>query len=171
MAGCLIIFLQIPIWYGLWSTLRYEPGLRQAPFLFVQDLTRPDMLLDLGFDLPFLGNYFNILPILYVILTVVNQRLQPRPQDPQMLTQYRMMTFMMIFFGFLFYSFAAGFLLYFLTSAFLGIIESKIIKAELARDERHEGGAAAVAAAPAGGAMYPGKAKKSEDEPRGRKRR
>jgi len=86
--------------------------------------------------------------------------------------QYRMMTFMMIFFGYLFYSFAAGFMLYFMTSSLLGIIESKIIKAELARDES-AGGKEAVAAGAGGGgtgAFYPARSRKSEEDAQRKKR-
>jgi YidC/Oxa1 family membrane protein insertase len=164
MAGCLIIFLQLPIWFGLYSTLQYAIGLRQAPFLYIEDLTRPDMLFSFGYALPWIGEWFNLLPLLYVILTVVNQRLQPKPEDPQMLAQYKMMTFMLVFFGFIFYSFPAGFMLYIMTSAALGIIESKIIKAELARDPEigtvATGENAAAQSSP-GSAMYPARQKKS----------
>lgn len=169
MAGCLIIFLQLPIWWGLYSTLQYAIGLRQASFFYIQDLTRPDMLFSLGFKLPLVGwEYFNLLPLLYVILTIVNQRMQPKPEDPQMLAQYRMMTFMMVFFGFIFYSFPAGFMLYIMTSAFLGIIESKIIKAELARSDEAggSGGGAAGSGSPAGGgqtALYPARSRKPDE--------
>jgi YidC/Oxa1 family membrane protein insertase len=168
MAGCLIIFLQLPIWYGLYSTLQYAIGLRQASFLYIKDLTRPDALFSFGASLPFLGEWFNLLPLLYVILTVVNQRLQPKPEDPQMLAQYRMMTFMLVFFGFIFYSFPAGFLLYIMTSSGLGIIESKIIKRELARDEESPSSGGAARGEPAGGsaggpaALYPARARKPE---------
>ena len=82
MAGCLIIFLQLPIWFGLYSTRQYAIGLRQAPFLYIEDLTRPDRLFSFGYALPWIGEWFNLLPLLYVILTVVNQRLQPKPEDP-----------------------------------------------------------------------------------------
>ena len=165
MAGCLIIFLQLPIWYGLYSTLQYAIGLRQAPFLYIEDLTRPDMLFSFGYPLPWIGEYFNLLPLLYVILTVVNQRLQPKPEDQQMLAQYKMMTFMLVIFGFIFYSFPAGFMLYIMTSAALGIIESKIIKAELARDP--EIGAIASGEAPVpqstgNSAPYPARQKKGQ---------
>ena len=160
MAGCLMILLQLPIWWGLYSTLRYAIGLRQADFLYISDLTRPDMLFNLGFELPFLGEYLNLLPILYVILTIVNQQLQPKPEDPQMRAQFRMMTFMMVFFGFIFYGFPSGFMLYIMTSAALGIVESKIIKAELAREE-DSGGPAGVAVRATSGAPYGGGSKKA----------
>jgi YidC/Oxa1 family membrane protein insertase len=169
MAGCLIILLQLPIWYGLYSTLQYAIGLRQASFLYIEDLTRPDALFSFGVAIPWIGDSFNLLPLLYVILTVVNQRLQPRPEDPQMLAQYRMMTFMLVFFGFIFYKFPAGFLLYIMTSSGLGIIESKIIKAELARDEDTRPPEAGATAATPGGqssggpqALYPARGKKQE---------
>jgi membrane protein insertase Oxa1/YidC/SpoIIIJ len=60
--------------------------------------------------------------------------MQPKPSDPQMQQQMKMMTYMMVFFGFIFYSFPAGFLLYFITSAAIGMIESRIIKRMLARE-------------------------------------
>ena len=135
MLGCLVLLLQLPIWIGLFRTLDYEIGLRHASFLYIDDLTKPDRLFPLGFNIPFLGSWFNLLPVLYVILTIVNQRLQPRPTDPQMQAQHKMMQFMMVFFGFIFYSFPAGFMLYIMTSSALGIIESKLIKAQLAKEE------------------------------------
>ena len=141
------------------------PHLRQARFLYIEDLTRPDMLFSFGYPLPWIGEFFNLLPLLYVVLTVVNQRLQPRPDDPQMLAQYKMMTFMLVIFGFIFYSFPAGFMLYIMTSAALGIVESKIIKAELAKDP--EIGATASGEAPASqssgnSAPYPARQKKGQ---------
>jgi YidC/Oxa1 family membrane protein insertase len=155
LGGCLVIFLQLPIWFALYSTLRYAIGLRQENFLYILDLTRPDHLFPLGVQLPILGSYFNLLPVLYVILTLVNQQLQPKPDDPQMQAQFRMMSFMMVFFGFIFYAFPSGFMLYIMTSSALGIIEIKIIKAELAREDMQQGpDGVAVAAGPSGGAPY-----------------
>ncbi len=139
MGGCLMIFLQLPIWFALYSTLGYAFGLRHASFLYIDDLTKPDQLFRLGID--FFGGtfeYFNLLPVLYVIFSVINQRLQPRPEDPQMQAQYKMMTFMLVFFGLIFYAFPSGFMLYIMTSTLLGIIESKIIKAELAAEAKQE---------------------------------
>ena len=70
---------------------------------------------------------------------------------------------MMIFFGFIFYGFASGFMLYIMTSAALGIAESKIIKAQLAREdlelEGKQGGEGTVAPA---GPLYKAKNKSAE---------
>jgi membrane protein insertase Oxa1/YidC/SpoIIIJ len=45
---------------------------------------------------------------------------------------------MMIFIGLIFYNFASGLLIYFLTSSFLGIIEQQIIRRELAAEKEQE---------------------------------
>ena len=135
--GCLMLFLQLPIWIGLISTFRLAIELRQASFLYIPDLTAPDHLSHLPFSLPFLGDWFNLLPILYVIVTLVNQKMMPKSDDPQMQKQQKMMSYMMVAFGFIFYNFASGLLLYFLTSASLGILEQKIIRAELKREEEN----------------------------------
>ncbi|MDE0960408.1 MAG: membrane protein insertase YidC [Planctomycetota bacterium] len=129
--GCLFIFLQLPIWLALINTFTIAIELRQASFLWIDDLTRPDMLAMMPFSLPFLGNYFNILPILYVIVTLVNQKMMPQSEDPQAQAQQKMMSFMMIAFGFIFYSFAAGLMIYFITSALIGIFEQKMIRRDL----------------------------------------
>ncbi|MCH2363530.1 MAG: YidC/Oxa1 family membrane protein insertase, partial [Planctomycetes bacterium] len=106
---------------------------------------------------------FNLLPVLYVVLTMLNFKMQPRSDDPQAAAQQKMMGFMMIFFGFIFYRFASGFMLYIMTSAALGIAESKIIKAQLAREdlelESKQGGEAAAAPA---GPLYKAKNKSAE---------
>ena len=70
---------------------------------------------------------------------------------------------MMIFFGVIFYTFAAGFMLYIMTSAALGIAESKIIKAQLAREDlelegKQGGEGTAAPAAP----LYKAKTKSAE---------
>jgi YidC/Oxa1 family membrane protein insertase len=153
MGGCLMVFLQLPIWIGLIETLNYSIDLRQAPFLgWIEDLSRPDRLATIAHTIPLVPNNLNLLPILYVILMLVQQKMQPKPTDPQARQTQRTMTFMMVAFGFIFYDFASGLLVYFLTSAIFGLVESKIIKTQLAREDEAGGGqAAAGPAAPGGG--------------------
>jgi len=77
-------------------------------------------------------------------------------------------------FGFIFYGFPSGFMLYIMTSSGLSIIESRIIKLELAREEAAGGGAGG--AAPNGGGpapplSYPAKSQRSEKPARPQKRK
>ncbi len=148
--GCLMILLEFPIWIGLIRTLDFSIDLRQSPFLWFDDLAQPDRLLLLFEQPPFflLPKFLNILPVLYVVLMIVQQRLQPRATDPQAQQTQRMMGFMMIAFGFIFYSFPSGLMVYFIASALYGLVESRLIRRRIAREEESEGGGAAAGITP-----------------------
>jgi YidC/Oxa1 family membrane protein insertase len=133
LGGCLPMFLQIPVFFALFAALRASHDLRQAPFaLWIHDLAKPDQLALLNFDthLPFIGTiqYFNLLPILMVVLWVLQQRLMPKPTDEQALKMQRMMAIMPVFMGFFLYSYAAGLSLYMITQSTMGIVEQVVIK-------------------------------------------
>lgn len=134
LGGCLPMFLQMPIFVGLFAALRCSIDLRQQPFIaWIHDLSLPDALIDFGG--PLLNFWplssmtrLNILPIVMVVLWVVHQRTMPKPADPQQAQMQKMMTFMPILFGFMLYNYAAGLSLYMITSSALGIFEAKVIK-------------------------------------------
>ena len=133
LGGCLPMFLQIPVFIGLFQSLRVEYHLRQEPFLlWVRDLSLPDQLLrlDLNTHLPFIGTieYLNVLPLLMVFLWVWQQRSMPTPTDAQQAKMQRMMMWMPILFGFMLYSYPSGLSLYMITSSAVGIFEIKVIK-------------------------------------------
>ena len=130
LGGCLPIFLQMPVFIGLFSALRTASELRHQPFFgWIDDLSRPDELLYLGWDIPILGmEYLNLLPILMVVLWILQQRGMPQPTDEQQARMQKMMMFMPIMFGFLLYNYAAGLSLYMITSSGLGIFEQRVIK-------------------------------------------
>lgn len=133
LGGCLPMFLQIPVFIGLFQSLRVEYHLRQEPFLlWVRDLSLPDQLLrlDLNTHLPFIGTieYLNVLPLLMVFLWVWQQRSMPTPTDAQQAKMQKMMMWMPILFGFMLYSYPSGLSLYMITSSAVGIFEIKVIK-------------------------------------------
>ena len=131
LGGCLPMFAQIPIFFGLFSALRTSFDLRQAPFVaWIDDLSRPDRLLRLDLELPILPDieYLNLLPILMVVLWVLQQQGMPKPADEQAARMQKMMMFMPIVFGFFLYNYAAGLSLYMMTTSTFGIIEQKVIK-------------------------------------------
>ena len=128
LGGCLPVFLQMPVFFGLFSALRTAYELRQAPFYgYITDLSRPDHLLSLG-DLPLLPDHFNLLPILMVVLWIVQQLGMPKPADEQAARMQKMMMFMPVVFGFMLYNYAAGLSLYMITTSGCSIIEQKVIK-------------------------------------------
>lgn len=133
LGGCLPMFVQIPIFFGLFSALRTAFELRQQPFaLWMTDLSKPDRLLELNWNthLPLIGEiqYLNLLPILMVVLWVWQQALMPKPTDAQQAQMQKMMMFMPVVMGFALYNYAAGLSLYMITQSGLGILENTVIK-------------------------------------------
>lgn len=134
--GCLLIFLQMPIFIALYQALQGSFDLRQQPFHFtwIHDLAAPDMLFPFGFHFPGLGPYFNLLPFISLGLMMWQILSTPTPPaaTPEMAEQQRMskkMTmFMMVFVGFMFYSVPAGLCIYIITSTCWGFLERKLIK-------------------------------------------
>ncbi len=135
--GCLTIFLQIPIWYALFQALRVEFALRHQTFLWVDDLAMPDHLFPLPtFGIGFLPDWFNLLPILMLVLWVLQQKLAPAPgstDDPQVKMQMKMMKFMPYVFFFMLYNYAAALALYMCVSSVWTIAESKLVRRAIAR--------------------------------------
>jgi YidC/Oxa1 family membrane protein insertase len=75
-----------------------------------------------------LGPYFNLLPILTIILFIAQQKIfMPPPTDEQQAMMQKMMSYMMIFMGFLFFKVPAGLCIYFITSSIWGLIERAVI--------------------------------------------
>ncbi|MEM7518437.1 MAG: membrane protein insertase YidC [Planctomycetota bacterium] len=135
LGGCLPILLQIPIFFGLFSALRVAFELRQQPFFgWIRDLSQPDRLVRISADasLPLIGSleYFNILPILMVVLWVGQQKVMPKPpaDNEQARQMQKIMMWMPIMFGFFLYNYAAGLSLYMITTSAFGIIESTVIR-------------------------------------------
>lgn len=130
LGGCLPIFVQIPIFFGLFSALRISFDLRQAPFAgWIHDLSEPDRFMYLGWNVPLLDmEYLNVLPPLMVVLWIVQQRVMPKPTDEQALRMQKMMMWMPILFGFFLYNYAAGLSLYMITTSVFGILEQTVIK-------------------------------------------
>lgn len=131
LAGCLPLFLQLPIFIGLYNALNNSVDLRMAPFLWFDNLAAPDALIrDIGFSLPYLGSSLNLLPMITVVLFVVQQKMfmpAPDPSDEQAVLQAKMMNFMMIFMGFMFYHVPAGLCVYFIASSLWGMGERKLL--------------------------------------------
>ncbi len=133
LGGCLPIFLQIPVFFGLFSALRTNFDLRQAPFYsWIEDLSQPDRLARIDFNtyLPFIGTieYLNVLPPLMVVLWVLQQKFMPKPTDENAARMQKMMMWMPVMMGFFLYNYAAGLSLYMITTSAFGIFEMGVIK-------------------------------------------
>ncbi len=120
LGGCLPMLLQIPVFFALFNTLRGAIELRHAAFFYISDLSMPDTL---AFQ-PF-GPAIPIRPlaILMAATMLLQQKMTPTTGDP---SQKKMMTFMSIFFMFIFYGMPSGLTLYWTTNQVLTIIQNLI---------------------------------------------
>jgi YidC/Oxa1 family membrane protein insertase len=127
MGGCLPLFLQFPIIIGLYNALAFTIDLRDAPFVWwVKDLSQQDTVAFIA------GRPVNILPILMIAATIVQQVMSPKSPDPQQRKQQRMMMiFSTVILGYFFYISPSGLALYWLVSTLFGIAEQKIIQRHL----------------------------------------
>lgn len=132
LAGCLPIFLQIPIFFALYKTLILSIEMRHQPFvLWIKDLSAPDPLhiLNLFGLLPFTPPAFlgiGILALLLGVTMYLQFKLNPAPMDPVQQQVFAIMPWMMMF---VMAPFAAGLLIYWITSNLLTIAQQKYLYA------------------------------------------
>jgi YidC/Oxa1 family membrane protein insertase len=136
--GCFMLLFQIPIFMALFSSLRIEYGVRHEAFLWIHDLAGPDRLIPFGkaiFSFPPGGLWsLNILPLLYMGLSIWQQRLMPKPMDEQQAQQMKTAKWMSIIFPVLLYNYTAALALYMVISTTIAILESRIVRAKDAHD-------------------------------------
>lgn len=145
LSGCLPMFIQLPIFIGLYRCLSVDIELRQAALSsslrWCSNLAAPDMLAYWGDWLwdylsgrgtGWLGPYFNILPMAVMALFLLQQKMfMPPATDEQTAMTQKVMTIMTIFMGFFFFRVPSGLCIYFITSSLWGICERKLVKKTL----------------------------------------
>ncbi len=169
--GCLPMLLQLPIWVALYTALSVAVELRHAGFLpvWITDLSAADALWSWPerYSLPFVGNTFNLLPILMTVAMFFQSKVMssmsqaaatPEQARQQKLMQYIMVPMMLLFF----YSAPSGLTLYIMASTFAGLAEQKVIRKHI--QEREAAAAAAETTVPLPGGAFRGQRPK---KPRG----
>lgn len=127
MMGCLPMLLQIPIFIAFYQVLNEAIELKGAPFIWwIKDLAEPDRLFVFPFTIPVIGDAFNFLPILMLLSMFWQQKLTPQTGMPP--EQAKMMQFLPLIFGFLFYGMPSGLVLYWFMNNVLSIIHQIFIK-------------------------------------------
>ena len=124
LGGCLPMLLQMPLLLALFQVFRSTIELRSEPFVWwIKDLSAPDTIFYLPFNLPIYGDQVSVLPILMVFSMFIQQRMMaPGVQQPQ---QKTMQYFMTGFFFLMFNSFPSGLNLYYTLFNVLTILQQK----------------------------------------------
>jgi YidC/Oxa1 family membrane protein insertase len=111
LGGCLPIIIQIPIFISLYWAILSSVELRHAPFYgWIQDLSAPDP--------------YYVLPLIMSVSMFIQTKLNPTPPDPM---QAKVMQIMPLVFGFVFFFFPAGLVLYSVVNNVLSITQQWVI--------------------------------------------
>ncbi|MBR4809895.1 MAG: membrane protein insertase YidC [Bacteroidales bacterium] len=133
MGGCLPTLLTFPI---LWAMFRFFPAsieLRQQPFLWCDDLSAYDSILDYGTRIPILGDHLSLFALLMAIVMWVYSKMtmanQAASNDPTASSMKFMTLWMMpIMMFFICNNLSAALSYYYLLSQLIAIIQTWIIK-------------------------------------------
>lgn len=146
MAGCIPALMQIPIFYALFMFFPSAIDLRQKGFLWADDLSSYDMVVQLPFYIPFYGNHISLFPILagiaiffYMKMTTGDQQMAQPTQEgmPDMGKIMKVMIYispimMIIFFN----MYASGLSLYYFISNLITIGIMLVIKHYIIDNEK-----------------------------------
>jgi len=126
LGGCLPMLIQMPVLISLFQVFRYTIEFRNEPFfLWISDLSQPDIVFNLPFYIPLYGDGVAILPLVMGASLIMTMRISSATMDP---AQKPMMYIMNIFFIVLFNTFPSGLNLYYTTYNFLNYFQQKKIK-------------------------------------------
>ena len=132
LAGCLPIFIQMPIFIALYKVLALSIEMRHQPFaLWIRDLSSPDPLTPvnlfgyLPFDPPALL-HLGVLAILLGITMCLQFRMNPAQMDPSQQQVMQFMPWMMMLF---FAPLAAGLQLYYVANNLLSLAQQQFLYA------------------------------------------
>lgn len=119
MAGCVPMLLQFPILLAMFRFFPASFELRQQAFLWADDLSSYDSILNLPFTIPYYGDHVSLFTLLMTVSTIIYTRMNSQMMDTgtQMPGMKTMLYFMPVMLLFVFNSFASGLsYYYFLTN-------------------------------------------------------
>ncbi|MCW8927083.1 MAG: membrane protein insertase YidC, partial [Xanthomonadales bacterium] len=123
LAGVMVV---IPVFIGAFDMLAENIHLSGESFLWIADLSHPDMFWQMPFRLPFFGEYLNLLPFIMTGFSVIASKLHSHPamDAAQRRKQARNLLAMAMGFLVLFYTFPAGMVLYWTTNNLISVIKT-----------------------------------------------
>ncbi len=131
MGGCLPMLLQFPI---LWAMFKFFPAsieLRQQKFLWADDLSSYDSILDFGFNIPLLGDHLSLFALLMAVTMFFYSKMTSgqMSDDPNMAGMKFMSLYLMpIMMFFICNSLSAALSYYYLLSNIITMITTWIIR-------------------------------------------
>ena len=137
-AGCIPMLLQFPILIAVFRFFPSSIELRQQSFLWAEDLSTYDSVLDLPFNIPFYGDHVSLFCLLMTITTFiytyVNNKQMDTTANPQMKGMKIMMYIMPIMFLGIFNSYSAGLSYYYMLANIITFLQMFIFRKMINED-------------------------------------
>jgi YidC/Oxa1 family membrane protein insertase len=129
LGGCLPNLLQLPILVTLWMFFQNSILIRQKPFLWADDLSAPDVILSLPFNIPLLGDHISGFVLLMTITMIVQMQIsgQTAPNNQMKVLTYILPVMMFVFFN----NIASGLSLYYMIYNVLSIAQQMLINKQI----------------------------------------
>ena len=127
MSGCLPMLIQMPIWIALFNFVPNAIQLRGKSFLWMDDLSTYDPIVEWGKDIWLIGDHLSLTCILFCVANLLYSFLTMRQQRDQMVGQQAeqmkamqwMMLLMPLMFFFIFNEYGSGLNFYYFVSLFM----------------------------------------------------
>lgn len=129
-SGCVPMLIQLPVLYAMFRFFPASIELRQKRFLWADDLSSYDSILDLPFTIPGYGDHVSLFTLLMaastIVYSVINQKQMPSQQNmPGMKMMIYLFPIMMLFF---LNNFSAGLSYYYLLANLISIAQMTVLK-------------------------------------------
>ena len=130
MAGCLPMIVQFPILIAMFRFFPSSIELRQQPFLWADDLSTYDSIVNLPFNIPFAGSHISLFCVLMTVaqLFYTKMTMNQQAQTNTMPGMKFMMYGMPIMMFFILNNFSAALNYYYLLSLFISVLQMFIIR-------------------------------------------
>lgn len=130
MSGCIPVLLQFPILLAMYRFFPASIELRQQPFLWADDLSSYDSILNLPFNIPFYGNHVSLFALLMALANLFYTRMTMKQQAgsntmPGMKFMMYFMPFMLLFY---FNSYSSALSYYYFLSTIITFLQMYIIR-------------------------------------------
>jgi YidC/Oxa1 family membrane protein insertase len=137
MGGCLPMLLQFPILIALFRFFPASFELRQKSFLWAEDLSSYDSIVDLGFNIPMYGDHISLFCLLMAITNLVYTRMNTQMQaSNQMPGMQTMMYLMPLMFLVWFNNYASGLSYYYFIATLFTVVQTWAIRKYMVDDEK-----------------------------------
>lgn len=129
LGGCLPMLLQMPILYAMFRFFPSSIELRGEKFLWANDLSTYDSILDLPFTIPMYGDHVSLFTLLMTVTTVLSMRINNQTQSTSAMPGMKTMMYIMpVMFMFILNNFSAALTYYYFLANLITLGQNFLFK-------------------------------------------